>query len=273
MKYFSKLLLSSAFMVVLLLTGSKTVYAEGLDVSVDKEACENGEGFTVTIDASKVGDGTIPPDVQVEFDSNRLNFENCSAEYGGGGGGLVTFKDTKATVDFTTLSGGTADVTVTATADDAESPETATVSVSVNGEDTAAAMEAATTSSTGVAPGTVDIGDGRVVQAVFSDEFMPTLFHKETCEFNGQTVECAKFDMGDITLLYTSDAENNDGSFMMYNATTGELTDYRMIQGIENRFIIVLDDCEGPIPDGYTKAVLEWDNQTLTAFMENEVAD
>ncbi|MCR5301973.1 MAG: hypothetical protein K6E49_05995 [Lachnospiraceae bacterium] len=272
MNHLKKTVFAALFLAVALFAGTVNVFAEGLSVTADKEECATGEAFTVTIDASSVGDGTIPPDIQVEFDSNRLNFENCSAEYGGGGGGLVTFKDTKATVDFTTLSGGAAEVKVTATADDAASPETASVSVSVSGEDTAA-LEAQSTSSTGVSPGTVDIGDGRVVQAVFSDEFMPPIFHKEVTEYNGQTVECAKFDMGDIVLLYTSDAAGNDGNLMMFNAVTGELSYYRMIRGIENRFIIVLSDCEGPVPDGYIKAVLEWDNQTLTAFMENSVAE
>ena len=101
-------------------------------VSADKDACENGGKVTVTVDASAI-EGETPPDIQVEFDANRLNFENCSVEYGGGGGGLVTFKDKQATVEFTTLSGGDATVNVTATAEDAPSPETASVTIAVNG--------------------------------------------------------------------------------------------------------------------------------------------
>ncbi len=250
---------------------ARPVYAEGLNVSIDKESCELQEKVSVTIDAEGLGDGAAPADVQVEYNPARLNFETCSVDYGGGGGGLVTFKDKGATVEFTTLSGGTAEVKVTATGDGG-SPETATVSVAVNGEDTAAAMETETLSTTGVSAGTIDIGEGRVVQTVFADEFKPVLFHKETTEYNGQTVECAKFDMGDMTLLYTTDTAGADGRFMIYNPAMTELGEFRMIQGIENRFIIVLSDCEGPIPTGYTKAVLEWDGQTLTAFMEENVA-
>ena len=266
-------IITAAFITAILMhTLPCAVYAEGLAVSVDKESCELGEKITVSVDAESLGDGTAPADIQVEYNSNRLNFEGCSVDYGGGGGGLVTFKDKKATVDFTTLSGGAAEIKVTATADDAAAPEVATVSVQVAGEDTAAALDAATVSTTGVSAATIDIGDGRVIQTVFADEFMPVLFHKETTDYNGQTVECARFDMGDMTLLYTSDAAGADGRFMTFNASTSELGEFRMIQGIENRFIIVLPDCEGPIPDGYTKAVLEWDGQTLTAFMENSVA-
>ncbi len=247
------------------------VYAEGLSVSADKESCDVGDKVVVSVDAEQLGGGDVPPDIQVEFDSRRLNFESCSAEYGGGGGGLVTFKDKKATVEFTTLSGGNADVKVTATADDAAGPESASVTVAVSGEDTAALAGDGEGTPTGLSEGSVDIGDGRVIQAVFADEFKPVLFHKETTAYNGQTVECAKFDMGDITLVYTTDTAGADGRFMILDSN-GELSDFRMIQGIENRFIIVLSDCEGSIPEGYTKAVLDWNGQTLTAFMEESVA-
>ena len=272
MKTFAKIITTAALAIIVLAANTRPVFADGLNVSADKESCEIGEKITVSVDAEKVGDGTVPPDIQVEFNAARLNFENCSVEYGGGGGGLVTFKDKSATIEFTTLSGGNADVKVTATAEDAASPETATVTIAVNGEDTAAAMDASLTSGTGVAAGTVEAPDGRVVQTVFADEFKPVLFHKETCDYKGTTVECAKFDMGDITLLYTTDASGGDGKFMMYDSASGEMNEVRMIQGIENRFIIVLADCEGPIPAGYTKAVLDWNGQTLTAFMEESVA-
>ena len=272
MKDHAKILGSFTALVTALVLTASPVFAEGLAVSADKESCEIGDKVTVSIDAEKAGDGTAPADIQVEFDARRLNFENCSVEYGGGGGGLVTFKDKKATVEFTTLSGGPADVRVTAVADDAAEPETASVSISVNGEDTAALASSDLTSGTGVSEGSVDIGDGRMLQAVFADEFMPSLFHKETTQYNGQTVECARFDMGDMNLVYTTDSSGADGRFMILDSA-GNLSDFRMIQGIENRFIIVLSDCEGAIPDGYTKAVLDWNGQTLTAFMEESVAN
>ena len=270
MKDYAKILCGAFALAITLVLTNVPVYAEGLGVSADKESCEVGDRVTVTIDAEKVGDGTTPADIQVEFDARRLNFENCSTEYGGGGGGLVTFKDKSATVEFTTLSGGSAEVKVTAVADDGAGPESASVTIQVNGEDTAALAMDGEGMNTGVAEGSVDIGDGRMIQAVFADEFMPTLFHKETADYNGQTVESAKFDMGDITLVYTTDSTGADGRFMMLRGT--ELSDFRMIQGIENRFIIVLADCEGEIPAGYTKAVLDWNGQTLTAFMEESVA-
>ena len=269
MKRPAKILTTTALTALMLMLGSTLVFAEGLTVSSDKDSYEIGDKVTVTVDTGSAD--AVPPDVSVEFAANRLNFENCSAEYGGGGGGLVTFKDMKATIEFTTLSGGAAQIKVTSTGEDSPEPETAELTVSVNGEDTAGSEEVAST-STGVSAGTIDIGDQRVIQTVFADEFMPVLFHKEAGDYNGQPVECAKFDMGDLTLLYTTDASDSDGKFMIYNKATGSLDDFRMIQGIENRFIIVLSDSEGQIPEGYTKAVLDWNSQTLTAFMENNVA-
>ena len=272
MKNLYKTITSFAVLTLILAANPSYVAAEGLTVSADKESCEIGDRVTVSIDAEGIGDGTVPPDIQVEFAASRLNFEACSVEYGGGGGGLVTFKDKSASVEFTTLSGGAADVTVTATAEDAAEPVSSTVTISVNGEDTAAAASTEE-SATNVADATIDIGDGRVVQAVFADEFKPVLFHKETMDYKGQTVECAKFDMGDIILLYTTDASGEDGKFMIYDPAKDEFSDCRMIQGIENRFIIVLPDCDGDVPPGYTKAVLDWNGQTLTAFMEESVAN
>ena len=271
MKQTAKIITAALFVSAVLFAGAENVYAEGLNVSVDKENCDIGDTVTVTVDATGL-EGTAPADIQVEFDGNRLNFVNCSVQYGGGGGGLVTFKESNATVEFTTLSGGNAEVKVTATAEDAAEPETASVSIAVAGEDTAAALGEGVQSDLGVSPGTIDIQDGRVIQTVFADEFKPILFHKEVTDYNGQQVECAKFDMGDMTLLYTTDASGADGKFMIYDQATGNFDDFRMIQGIENRFIIVLADCEGEIPAGYTKAVLDWNGQTLTAFMEEDVA-
>ncbi len=271
MKNLAKIIGAAFITAAILVTFTGRVYAEGLNVSADKESCEIGDKITVTVEADGIGDGVVPPAVKVEFSANRLNFESCSVDYGGGAGGLVTFNDKSATIEFTTLSGGNADINVTATPDEG-GDVTGSVTVSVNGEDTAAAMEATTTSATGIAQGTIDAGDGRMIQTVFAEEFKPVYFHKETTDYKGQSVECAKFDMGDIILLYTTDTAGSDGRFMVYNPSTQELTDFRMIQGIENRFIIVLSDCEGPIPAGYTKAVLEWSGQTLTAFMEEDVA-
>lgn len=254
---------------------ARPVMAEGnLNVAIDKETCELGESVSVTIEAQIPDDSAVPPQIGIEYNPNRLQFDNCSCEYGGGGGGLITLNEKSATIDFTTLSGGNAEIKVAGIlSEDSGEIESTSVTVAVNGEDTAVGTDAAPASSTGVESTTIDTGDGRVIQSVFADEFMPSLFHKETCDYQGQTVECARFDMGDMTLVYSSDFSGNDGKFMIYNTATGEMSDFRMIQGIENRFIIVLNECEGDIPSGYTKAVLDWNGQTLTAYMNMDAAN
>lgn len=246
---------------------------ESINASLDKETCEIGESVSLTVEAQTDGDFTVPPQISVEYNPARLQFDNCSCEYGGGGGGLVTVNDTSATIDFTTLSGGAADISISGVFSDSGESVDTTVSVNVNGDDTAAGTDGFASEQTGVSEGTVSIGDGRMVQTVFANEFMPSLFHKETCDYQGQTVECGKFDMGDITVLYTTDESGNDGKFMTYNVATSEMTDFRMIQGIENRFIIVLSECEGEIPAGYQKAVLDWNGQTLTAYMNPDASN
>lgn len=253
----------------------KNVYAQGsVNVTADKESCENGEAVSVTISATADEGSAVPPQISVEYNSNRLSFDNCSTEYGGGGGGLITINDTDATIDFTTLSGGDATINVTAVLDeDSTDVQTASVVISVAGEDTAAGTDDVGSSSLGVEASTIDTGDGRVVQTVFADEFMPVLFIKSTTDYQGQPTECASFSMGNMALLYTTDAMGNDGKFCIYNSATGELSDFRMIQGIENRFIIVLSECEGEIPSGYTKAVLDWNGQTLTAYMDTNASN
>lgn len=253
---------------------SLNAYAdENIKISADKEVCEVGDKVSFTLSANAQEGSATPPQISVEYNYNRLSFDSCSVEYGGGGGGLITINDTEATIDFTVLSGGETSVSVSAILGDNAVTETAEAVISVNGEDIAASMGEQETSSTGVEASTIATSDGKLVQTVFADEFMPVLFHKATCDYQGQTVESAQFDMADLTLLYMTDAQGADGRFYIYNTLTGDVSDFRMIQGIENRFIIVLNECEGDIPNGYTKAVLDWNGQTLAAYMNMSAAN
>lgn len=275
MKKYNKITGAILALVAFTIINTSNVMADGsVSITSDKDSCANGDSVSVTINAQADADSAIPPQLSVEFNSNRLSFEECSVEYGGGGGGLITINDTEATIKFTTLSGGDATIDVTAVLDeDSTDVQKASVTISVEGEDTAVGTDGGQESSTGVEEGTIDAGDGRVVQTVFADEFMPSLFYKSTTQYQGQTTECAQFSMGDMILLYTTDSQGADGKFSIYNAATGEMSDFRMIQGIENRFIIVLSECEGELPAGYTKAVLDWNGQTLTAYMNVEAAN
>ncbi|MCR5507451.1 MAG: hypothetical protein K6F34_02065 [Lachnospiraceae bacterium] len=268
-------LLGAALTVAALLVipGVRAFAAGSVTVTADKETVPSGEKFVVSYKAESDGDGGEAPEISVEYDENRLVVMECDKEYGGGGGKL-TFTDTEAAITFGTLSGGPAEVYVTAILDgDGGEPATGSVTVTVDGEDTVAAADAGESapaaSSTGVAAGTVMSLDGtKVISTVFPDEMMPELFHKTTASYSGTTIEAAQFDMKeDIMLVYVTDEATNTGSFCIIDPQSGELSDFRRISGIENRFIIVLKAPENvEVPLNFTKATLQWNDQTLEAY-------
>ena len=259
---------SMAVAVSVMLLLSVSVFAGTVTATGDKETAAVGDTYTVNIVIDGAEGAAVAPDVSVHYDVNRLEFVSCTGEYGGGGGGLVTINSSNADLTFNILSGGQADVDVFATFDGDSEPQIVTATVMVDGEDTAKINEnAREDTGTGIEAGTVATADGKYVSSVFADEFMPVGFSKTTVPYEEQMVEAAQFDMGGIVLLYVTDADGNNGNFDMYDQTTGELSDFLQISGIENRFIIALK--AGPdvsVPDGFTKATLNWNSQTLEAY-------
>ena len=259
---------SIAAAVSIVLLFSVNVFAGTVTATGDKETAAVGDTYTVNIVIDGAEGAAVAPDVSVHYDVNRLEFVSCTGEYGGGGGGLVTINSSNADLTFNILSGGQADVDVFATFDGDSEPQIVTATVMVDGEDTAKINEnAREETGTGIEAGTVATADGKYVSSVFADEFMPVGFSKTTVTYEEQMVEAAQFDMGGIVLLYVTDADGNNGNFDMYDQTTGELSDFLQISGIENRFIIALK--AGPdvsVPDGFTKATLNWNSQTLEAY-------
>lgn len=259
---------SMAVAVSVMLLLSVSVFAGTVTATGDKETAAVGDTYMVNIVIDGAEGAAVAPDVSVHYDVNRLEFVSCTGEYGGGGGGLVTINSSNADLTFNILSGGQADVDVFATFDGDSEPQIVTATVMVDGEDTAKINEnAREDTGTGIEAGTVATADGKYVSSVFADEFMPVGFSKTTVTYEEQMVEAAQFDMGGIVLLYVTDADGNNGNFDMYDQTTGELSDFLQISGIENRFIIALK--AGPdvsVPDGFTKATLNWNSQTLEAY-------
>ena len=246
------------------------VLADGsITLTADKETAVVGDTLTVTYEAENPADAAEAPQIGISYDPNRLGFLECDKEYGGGEGGLLQLSETSASITFSILSGGPAEVSASAIFDgNGAEPATSSIYVSVDGEDTAAAIAAAAESSTGVEPGNIVSSDGsKIISTVFDDEFMPPLFHKTTTTYSGQTVEAASFDMGDITLLYVTDNTGENGNFNIFDPATESLSDFKMIQGIENRYIIILTAPESvAAPNGFTKAALQWDGLTLEAY-------
>ena len=245
-----------------------TVFAATVSVNGNKDTAAVGDSYTVTVNIDGAEGAAVAPDVSVNYDVNRLEFVSCSGEYGGGGGGFITLNGASADITFNILSGGQADVDVSAIFDGEPEAQVVTATVMVEGEDTAAVDDRAREDmGTGVEPGTIASSDGRLVSAVFADEFMPVGFYKTTVTYEEQMVEAAQFDMGGIVLLYVTDTDGNNGNFVMYNQETGELNDFLQISGIENRFIIALKAGEEvQVPENFTKAVLQWNAQTLEAY-------
>lgn len=264
MKRFTKLTSMTAIALAAVLSMTGRAYAAEAELSADKSSCETGEAINVDVKISTESEITSAPEINITYNPARLQFDNCSVEYGGGGGGLITISDTEASIAFTTMSGGDASVKVSAVIGD-ESCD-GELTISVEGEDIAGDEEEESVSSTGVEAGSISAENGRIVNTVFPDEYLPKLFEKNVTTYLGQQTECARFAMGDIVLLFTTDSSESDARFMRYNEATGELSDYRMIEGIENSFIILLNEWDGDIPNGYLKSVLDWNGQTLTAF-------
>lgn len=254
------------------------VMAEGnVTISADKETCQINEEVTVSIAAEGGNDAASAPEISIVFDPNRLTFVDCSVPYGGGGGGLINITETAANVIFTTVSGGDAEITVNAVFDgDGTNPAGASYTISVEGEDTAALIQGESASQeTGIEADTIASADGqKYVSSVFADEFMPVGFYKTTATYEEQMVEAAQFDMGDVLLLYVTDADGNNPSFDIYNQATGELTDFLQIMGIENKFIIAENaPSDVEVPKNFTKATLQWNDQVLEAYSYTGNAD
>ena len=262
---------------ILLILPVSTVMAAGtITVTADKESASVGDSYVVAFKAE--GGEAEAPEISVEYDVNRLTF--VSADKGNGGAdGKLTFTDPEASITFAVLSGGPAEVTVSGVLDgEGAEPATGSVAVAVDGEDTAAAAAASSAteaSATGVEAGTVMSLDGtRTISTVFPEEMMPPMFHKTTASYSGTTIEAAQFDQGNVLLVFVNDEETNTGHFCIIDQNTGELTDFRQITGVGDKFIMVMKAPEGiEVPYNFTKAKLMWNDQTLEAYTVADAAE
>ena len=270
MRKFQRIIIGAVLAGAMILAPSNIAKAAGtVSVAGDKETAAVGDNYQVTVTVSGAEGAATAPDVSVNYDVNRLNFVDCSGSYGGGAGGYITLNDSETTINFTILSGGQADVDVTGIFEGEEAnPQVVTASVFVEGEDTAAVDDRARDDmGMGIEAGAIATSDGNLVSSVFADEFMPVGFFKTTVSYEEQMVEAAQFDMGNIVLLYVTDATGNNGNFKIYDQTTGELSDFLQLTGIENKFIIALKAGEEvSVPDGFAKATLQWNDQVLEAY-------
>ncbi len=265
----------AALFITSVFMSAREVYAAG-SISLNAENAEGvtvGSLVTVSYEASSEG-GEEAPQIAINYDPNRLQLAEASKEYTDDGAGNLMFTELNASINFSVLSGGEAVISASAFfgGDDSDMPSTS-LSIMVEGEDTAAAMAAssdASYSNMGVAAQTIASPDGvYLVSTVFPDEYMPLNFHKSTTIYQGAETECAIFDAGGVELLYTTDQSGQSGSFKSFDESSGELSAFRMIEGPSGKYIIIIkapEDIEPPA--GYTKATLQWNGENFEAYMD-----
>ena len=245
--------------------------AGSVSISASAESVEVAGEVSVTIKAENPEGSAEKPEISVEYDAAVLSFDSCDKETGGGGGGLITLADTEATIKFKGAASGTTEVKVSAVLDgDGANVPTDSVTIAVgDGVGTAGAAEGAgDTAGSNIADGLIAInGTEKMLSTTFPNEILPTSFHKADFTYQEQLLESAQFDMGDLTLLYVTDAGGANGEFCIYNQAADTFTDFVTINGIESKYIIIMSPDESVVvPDGFTKATLQWNGKSLQAY-------
>lgn len=256
---------------------AENAYAAGsVSITASTQGIGISEEVTVNIKAENPEGSAEKPQISVEYDAAVLNFVSCDKSYGGGGGGLITLTDTEAQIVFSGVAAGETKVSVSAVLDgDGADVPTGEVAISVGTADEIAAAGGATGSvsgdaaGTGIAEGLIAVGDStKMLSTTFPNEIMPSGFQKTAFTYHEQMVEAAQFGMGNLTLLYLTDESGANGGFSIYDQATDTFNDFVYIQGIEGRYIVIMKADETvTIPEGFTKATLQWDNKTLEAYM------
>ncbi len=112
-----------------------TVSAAGtVSVTADKSSMAMSENVTVTVQTSDPEDAATAPQVSVTYDSDILTFVDCDVEYGGGGGGLITFTGQSAKITFTAAKTGNVTINAEAIIDeDGNNPAMGAALISIGG--------------------------------------------------------------------------------------------------------------------------------------------
>ncbi len=117
-----------------MLMKTELMAAGTVSVTADKTAAAVGETITVSVQTSVPEDPATVPEIAVTYNPDVLTFTGCNVEYGGGGGGLITFYGQSATITFTAAQTGEAGVGVEAIIDDdGNNPATGSCAISVGG--------------------------------------------------------------------------------------------------------------------------------------------
>lgn|GEM_PF-2662673 len=104
--------------------------------------------------------------------------------------------------------------------------------------------------------------NGRVIAATFPDAFLPEGFKKDTCTYEGQTIEIARMiadASGEVVLAYLADEDGSNGDFYLCDIMTAEMSDFIQIKNGNEGYIIVLDPGDVIVaPSGFRRAEFQY---------------
>ncbi len=109
------MIFAAAFMMTVMYMDAAA--AGSVTVTPDKSSVAMGETVNVTVQTSEPTDPATIPEVSVTYDADILTFTGCNVECGGGGG-LLTFMGSSATVSFTAAKTGNVNINAEAVIDD-----------------------------------------------------------------------------------------------------------------------------------------------------------
>ena len=110
-----------------------------------------------------------------------------------------------------------------------------------------------------------------VVNTTFPSEMLPEGCVLHTYTYKEQAVDSAYFEMGNLILLYLSNADGSNGGFYIYYSGSDEFMEFVQIKGIEGKFIFPVQYVTGiPIPDGFVQTTFQWGEQSVDAYMVSE---
>lgn len=113
----------------------------------------------------------------------------------------------------------------------------------------------------------IPLADGSLsVSTTFPEDVLPKGFVKTEISYEERMVEAARLEMGELYLLYMTDASGGN-EFYVYDQDTGKISDFIQFFSIEDKFIVLLEpDDTVSAPDGFVKAELRYGGKVITGW-------
>ena len=98
---------------------------------------------------------------------------------------------------------------------------------------------------------------------------LPNGFEVQTIEYEGEEIEGAVDEERELTLLYLTDEDGENGAFYIYDEESGEFYLYRTLR-TNNRYILLQNPQGIEIPEGYSETMLELDGEEIQAWQHED---